>query len=217
MWAGTSSRFRDFFSLFAFFTFILLFIESWFSFQPKTKNIYICILYIHAELWPPGLLSCRLVSSRNAFFLIYIYIYVDENLYGKLFMHSPVRRSILGIVIGVLYTCTFCRYVFLEWKHTKNHEKPFLLSPLSSISLLRKKKVNKQMFRFIDEHLSSFSPRKSVDIICNCTSFLSLNFLYRNWSARSNIFILFDLHRIFSTVYIILCVFHFVSNYDIGT
>lgn len=91
-------------------------------------------------------------------------------------MHSPVRRSILGIVIGVLYTCTFCRYVFLEWKHTKNHEKPFLLSPLSSISLLRKKKVNKQMFRFIDEHLSSFSPRKSVDIICNCTSFLSLNF-----------------------------------------
>lgn len=32
------------------------------------------------------------------------------------------------------------------------------------------------MFRFIDEHLSSFSPRKSVDIICNCTSFLSLNF-----------------------------------------
>lgn len=54
--------------------------------------------------------------------------------------------------------------------------KPFLLSPLSSISLLRKKKVNKQMFRFIDEHLSSFSPRKSVDIICNCTSFLSLNF-----------------------------------------
>lgn len=209
MWAGTSSRFRDFFSLFAFFTFILLFIESWFSFQPKTKNIYICILYIHAELWPPGLLSCRLVSSRNAFFLIYIYIHVDENLYGKLFMHSPVRRSILGIVIGVLYTCTFCRYVFLEWKHTKNHEKPFLLSPLSSISLLRKKKVNKQMFRFIDEHLSSFSPRKSVDIICNCTSFLSLNFLYRNWSARSNIFILFDLHRIFSTVYIILCVLSF--------
>lgn len=37
---------------------------------------------------------------------------------------------------------------------------------------------------------SSFSLRKSVDIICNCKSFLSLNF-YRNWLARSNVFIFF--------------------------
>lgn len=126
MWAGTSSRFRDFFSLFAFFTFILLFIESWLSFQPKTKNIYVYCTY---TLNYDRLDCCRVAwyHLEMLFFLIYIYIdiYVDENLYGKLFMHSSVRRSILGIVIGVLYTCTFCRYVFLEWKHTKNHENPF--------------------------------------------------------------------------------------------
>lgn len=126
MWAGTSSRFRDFFSLFAFFTFILLFIESWLSFQPKTKNIYMYIVHTRwiMTAWIV-VVSPGIISKCFFFWYIYIDIYVDENLYRKLFMHSPVRRSILGIVIGVLYTCTFCRYVFLEWKHTKNHENPF--------------------------------------------------------------------------------------------
>lgn len=91
----------------------------------QRQKIYIYV-YCTYTLNYDRLDCCRVAWYHlEMLFFWYIYIHVDENLYGKLFMHSSVRRSILGIVIGVLYTCTFCRYVFLEWKHTKNHENPF--------------------------------------------------------------------------------------------
>lgn len=95
---------------------------------PTKDKKYIYMYIVHTRWIMTAwivVVSPDIISKCFFFWYIYIDIYVDENLYRKLFMHSPVRRSILGIVIGVLYTCTFCRYVFLEWKHTKNHENPF--------------------------------------------------------------------------------------------
>lgn len=145
MWAGTSSRFRDIF-LFFFFSLSFCFFHVYIiihrivtlvpsvTFRNQRQKIY--ILYIHAELWPPGLLSCRLVSSRNAFFLIYRR---ERNLYGSLcirpFVDRYSNRNWCFVHVHVLplcffgmeaqnpFSCRLCRrYRFFEEKKRKKEK-----------------------------------------------------------------------------------------------